>query len=77
MPNRIFCLFSQHLSKEQQEKGTTNLLASVLGVQSFRTLTSLSTVGALTCNKHAMIGIKYHRVNLHVSWSSLAIMEDL
>lgn len=34
-------------------------------------------LGTLTCNKHAMIGIIDHRVNLHVSWSSMAVMEDL
>lgn len=34
-------------------------------------------LGTHTCNEHAMVGIIYHRVNLHVSWSSLAIVEDL
>lgn len=30
-----------------------------------------------TCNEHAMVGVIHHGVNLHVSWPSLAIVEDL
>lgn len=34
-------------------------------------------LGTHTCNEHAMVGIIHHRINLHVSWPSLTVMEDL